>query len=230
MTDPHQIKSQVVDITKVNSSFPRDLVVDANVLYWVFFPSFNQLQRAGGNTPKPNQLNDYQKFWAKASTNKTAFVSNPVVLGEFAKLAEHAVIETKWLQDPAKPKPPFAEAGAQFNPGICKFARYHYGQTGDLPDIRNDVKIALDSVRKNVGLLPRFSTSADEHDKAVGEWGQSCSDYFDSLLVASAKMQRKTNLLSDDMDIATFDGVTLYTANRRLIELARRGGKLKLLS
>jgi hypothetical protein len=45
-------------------------------------------------------------------------------------------------------------------------------------------------------------------------------------MVANAKRAATPFVLSDDKDIATFAGITLYTANRGAINAARDAGKL----
>jgi hypothetical protein len=61
----------------------------------------------------------------------------------------------------------------------------------------------------------------------MGEWRYSCGDYPDAVMIASAKQQSKPHLLSDDIDIATFPGITLYTANLKTINAASAAGKLR---
>jgi hypothetical protein len=46
--------------------------------------------------------------------------------------------------------------------------------------------------------------------------------------VAQSKLTlRAPYVLSDDMDLATFDGITLYTANIRIISDAAQNGMLR---
>jgi hypothetical protein len=48
-----------------------------------------------------------------------------------------------------------------------------------------------------------------------------------AVMIASARQQSKAHILSDDMDIATFPGITLYTANHKTITAASAAGKLR---
>lgn len=218
------IKADVVDIRKPASATPTDMVTDANVLYWVFYPNFSSLTYAGGKQPLPYQVGDYPRYWQKAARAKTQFHAVTATLGEFAKVAEHAELEAIWLTDPSLPQPDPANPVTQFDPRVCKFARYHY--SGQLSTVRKDVETMIASIRKSVGLLAQFATPDDLQKQSSVEWGSSCGDFPDAVMVASAKHQAKPHILSDDMDLATFSGITLYTANLKTINAAAAAGKL----
>ncbi len=85
----------------------------------------------------------------------------------------------------------------------------------------------IDAILHNTLLLPQFPTVQDEQTQAQNEWLNSSGDYPDAVLVATAKQHGVPFVLSDDMDLATFAGITLYTANPKTIDAARIAGKLK---
>src|SRR5581483_2033296 len=157
MITPALIKADVVDIRKPASATPQDMVTDANVLYWIFYPNFSSLSYAGGKQPLAYQVAEYPKYWQKAAKAKTQFHVVTATLGEFAKVAEYAELEAIWLTDPSSPQPDPAKPVTQFDPRICKFARYHY--SGQLATVRGSIETMIASVRKSVGLLPHFATS-----------------------------------------------------------------------
>jgi hypothetical protein len=82
-------------------------------------------------------------------------------------------------------------------------------------------------LRVAVSLLGQFPTADDELAGAAGEWLTSSGDFPDAILVATARWQGLLHILSDDMDLATFSGIALYTANQKTIDAARIAGKLK---
>jgi hypothetical protein len=225
MITPALVQADVVDIRNPASVTPSDLVTDANVLYWIFYPNFSSLDYAGGKKPANYQTSEYPKYWQKAAKVGTRFHVVAATIGEFAKVAEYAELEAIWLTDPANPQPDPANPVSQFDPRVCKFARYHY--SGQLAMIRGGVATMVASVRKSVSFLTQFPTSDDTHNHSLGEWRPSCGDFPDAVMVASAKQQAKPHILSDDMDIATFPGITLYTANQRAIVAAGAAGKLR---
>jgi hypothetical protein len=146
------------------------------------------------------------------------------VLGEFAKLAEYAELEMMWGTDPSPPQPDPANPVTHFDALVCKFARYHYA--AHLNTIRRSVGSMIATLRVLVGLLGQFPTAEDEQTEAVNEWQASHGDFPDAVLVATARRQGLTHIVSDDMDLATFAGITLHTANQKTIDAARLAGKL----
>jgi len=225
MITPPLIQADVVDIRNPASATPQDMVADANVLYWVFYPNFSSLQYAGGRQPQPYQVAEYPRYWQRAARANTQFHAVHVILGEFAKLAEHAELEAIWLTDSPPPQPDPANPVPQFDPRVCKFARYHY--CAQLAMFRKGVEIMIASIRKSVALVPQFPTADDLEKCSMAEWLLSCGDFADAVMIAAAKLQPNANILSDDMDIATFAGITLYTANQKTIAAAAAAGKLR---
>jgi len=82
------------------------------------------------------------------------------------------------------------------------------------------------SIRKAVSLLAQFATADDLQHHSLQEWRMSSGDFSDAIMVASARQAGIPWILSDDMDLATFDGITLYTANHQTIAAASAAGKL----
>jgi hypothetical protein len=149
---PALVLADVVDIRNPASAIPPDLVVDANVLYWLFYTNFPALGYAGGRQPLRYQLVEYKRYWQRARSAGTRFHVVPATLGEFAKTAEYAELETIWRTDFPRPQPDPADPVTEFDPRVCKFARYHY--SGHLGMVRRAVEAMIHSLRKFVGLLP----------------------------------------------------------------------------
>jgi hypothetical protein len=199
-------------------------VADANVLYWRFYSNFPSVQYAGGRQPAHYQISLYPAYWNRATAQGTSFHVTPATLAEFAKAAEYAELETIWLTDPNPPQPDPANPVSQFTPVVCKLARYHYGR--QLPSIRQAVERMITYALQKVKLLGQFPTADDQHARSLQEWRPSCGDFTDAIIVATAKEFGMPHILSDDMDLATFAGITLYTANARTIQSATAAGKL----
>jgi len=223
MISPAHIKADVVDIRLPSPAIPADLVVDANVLYWVFYPNFVGLRLAGGQSPR--QLSRYDRYWKLAANARARFHAASATVAEFVKTAEHAELEAVWLTDPSAPQPNNAQPVTRFDPRVCKFARYHYVSL--LATIRDNVESMVASLRKSVTLLPQLATSEAAHDQSIAEWKSSCGDLPDAMMVASGKSRTISAFLSDDSDIATFAGITLYTANGAVVNAARTVGRLR---
>lgn len=218
MIAPALVKAQVVDITRPQATFPRQVAVDANVLYFVHYPNFAELARAGGKTPATHQTNTYAAWITKALKAGTKLFASTFTLGEFLRLTEYAELESFWLTHPLTP------SGSQFSPREGKQARYEYPT--DMAAIRRRSMTFLAAVRKTVELFPKFKSEIVELDEVSGAWESSAGDFADAFLVASARLVGMRHLLTDDGDLLTFDGLTVYTANRSAIQAAANAGKL----
>ena len=208
------------------SPLPRQIVADTNVLYWLFYPNFASLQSSGERYPKPYQLHDYSRFWNNAARAATSLCTSVLNLGELAKVIEHSELEMIWRNDPNPPQFDPNNPSSSFSPQLCKLSRYHYGS--QRPAVRQQIEQTLASVKKNVPLIPCFRSSDDEYARAVIEWMSSAGDFGDAVAVAQSKLTlRAPYVLSDDMDLSTFDGITLYTANIRIISDAAQSGMLR---
>jgi hypothetical protein len=227
MTTPNQVRSFVIDIRSANtSSLPRQIVADTNVLYWLFYPNFGSLQSSGAGSPRPYQLREYNRFWTIATRASASLCTSVFNLGELAKVIEYAELEMCWRTDPNPPQLDPNVPSTNFSPQICKMCRYHYAS--HRAAIRGTIEQILASVKKNVSLIPCFRSSDQEYERAMAEWCSSAGDFGDAVTVAQSKlMLRAPYLLSDDVDLATFDGITLYTANSRIISDAAQSGALR---
>ncbi len=213
--DPNLVKAQVVDIQNRRSPLPQKVVVDANVLYFVFYPSFAQLRSAGGRTPHGYQTGEYPRWWGRVERAKGGFFVSEVTLEEFIQLIETAELETLFRTDPNVP------ADMEFT---RKEARYRYGD--QLATVRQTGIGVLQQVRKNTSLLPAFRNQEDRLQRVVQAWQTSFMDPNDAIVVASAIYGSIPHIVTDDADFLTVEGTTIYTANNRAIEAATAAGKL----
>jgi hypothetical protein len=218
MIPPNRVLAKVVDITKAKAPIPKQIVVDASVLYFVYYPNFRQLAAVGGSQPKHYQTSTYPAWYNTVLKAKTEFFASPVTLAEFIRVCEYAEIEALWISDPNMPD------GEEFSPRKCKDARYSY--EARLGKIRKDAHSYLLQARKTVKLLPEFANAPDELDLTVTEWLASTGDAADSILVANARYSQVPHVLADDVDILSFGGITVYTANRTALQDAIAAGKL----
>ncbi len=218
MVPPFLVRALVADVTRPSSSVPAQVVIDANVCYFVAYSNFAQQSAAGGRAPQAYQLRDYRTWQALALRSGCRFFAPVVTLGEFVRLIEYAELEALWLTDPATP------LGSRFSPSECKKARYDYSSY--LGMIRKTVLSDLAQLRATVQPLLPFPTPADAIDQSNAAWQSSAGDYADALMVANACSAGIPHILSDDVDLLTFDGITLYTANTTAIQSARTAGKL----
>ncbi|HEY1629342.1 MAG TPA: hypothetical protein VGF52_05755, partial [Tepidisphaeraceae bacterium] len=78
------------------------------------------------------------------------------------------------------------------------------------------VKIVA-STRKIVEVLGNMKGADFTLDKSMESWTKSLSDYRDAVLVATSDFMGITQMLSDDCDMVTHEGLTVFTANYNTI-------------
>ena len=200
--------------------------MDANILYWIFYPNFRTLAAVGGKRPAFYQTNTYPAYWKRAATAGCRFFTSNATIGEFAKVSEYAELEALWLLEPpsSRPHPDPTNPSARFDPRVCKCARYHFDL--DIARIRSDIDVTMTSLLRSVSLLGLPTTAATLHNQVSSAWLTSLGDFPDAALVSAAAAHGIANFLSDDADLATFPGIILYTANRYALGAARTAGKL----
>ena len=207
------------------AALPSEPVVDANVLYWIFYLNFESLSPAKGQEAKPRYSLIYSRFWQRAANSGAKFYFSGATLGEFSKLAEHAELEAIWLRDRHRPRLDAEPTAIGFNPRLCKMRRYRYAD--QLRRIRGKVEAMIADLRKSVALLPDLQMGELLVKAASTAWATSNADFPDAVMVTAAILQRRDSFLTHDADLATFPGIKVFTANNSLIEAAKTAGKLR---
>jgi hypothetical protein len=216
MADSDFVQAQVADIRGPGCPLPPQVVVDANALYFTFYPGFHHLTRAGGGAPRTYQTRHYPAWVNRCLRAGTFLYASPTTIGEFIRLCEYAELELRWLQTQPHPPP------SPFSGQDCKAMRYS-GTPATLQAHRQVVQTALRSLLAIIRLLPCWPAPQQEQADSFAEWLASAGDAADAAMVANAKMAGIPHILSDDRDLMTFAGVTLYTANIRAINADFRG-------
>jgi predicted nucleic acid-binding protein len=217
------VKASVVDIRPGNALSPKSGVVDANILYIIGY-DFTSFMAAGVRLPPPYQTRFYPAWWKKAIKEGVTFCTTAGVLAEVAHIVERTELEILWRTDPNRPELDPALPGQDFTPKYIKTVRHYY--FSQLQALRESVDTTLKSIRKLVNVMPQVGQDAQAFDQTLVQWVPSAADFGDAALVASAKRMGMTHIISDDADLISFDGITVYTANRKAIDAAVLAGKL----
>jgi len=219
------VKAEVVDIRNRKSNLPRRVVADANVLYVINY-DVTGLAAAGGRVPPSYQTRHYPAWWKLAARGGVELCTVASCLAEFAHIVERTELENIWRTDPNRPELDPNRPGQDFSPKYTKTVRNHYH--GQIKPIREGVETTLASTRKSVNILPRVGQDEAALNRAIQVWVESAADFGDAHLVATAKGAGIANILSDDADLITFEGIVVYTANQTAIGAAQASGKLIL--
>jgi predicted nucleic acid-binding protein len=217
------VKAQLVDIRVRSSTLPKSVVADANVLYFINY-DFSLLVAAGGKVPPPYQTRHYPSWWKRAAQGGVTLCAASCSLAEFAHIVERTELENLWRTDPNRPELDTGRPGQDFSPKYTKTVRYYYH--AQIKSLRESVETTLDSARKSIAILPRVGQDEEVLNRAIREWVLSAADFADADLVASAKGAGIRNIVSDDADLISFEGITVYTANQNAVESAQIAGKL----
>ena len=220
---PGFVKAQVVDIRSARATLPKSVVADANILYFIHY-DFTSLSSAGARSPAHYQTSEYPRWWRRAISGGVLISTASTCLAEFIHIVERTELEILWRTDPDQPELDPSQPGQAYSNKYAKAVRYLYA--GQLQIIRSEVETALQSVRKTVELLPQVGKDADVFAASVKEWLPATCDFGDSALVSAAKHAGIPRIISDDADLISCDGITVYTANRNAIDAARLASKL----
>lgn len=223
MIPPNAIRAQIVDIRSDGVALPRSVVADANILYFLHYNPAS-LSSAGGRPPAYYQRSVYPHWWSRAASGGVLLTTATSCLAEFVHIVERTELEILWRTDPAQPELDPTKPGQPYSAKYAKAVRYLY--FAQLEAIRSAVETTLQSVRKSVELLPQVGKDTDNFSLALKEWLPSSCDFSDALLVAAAKRAGIPRIISDDADLLSFEGITVYTANQNAIAAASSATKL----
>jgi len=199
------VRAQIVDI---RADTPKDtdrFLVDTNAWYWLFYPRASQTPSA----PQSYQLADYPAYLKKARGNSAALHCYALTFSELAHNIEKAEREIYESQ-----------TGYSIRP---KEFRHDYTSqrrkiTALITDAWTDVMSVSNLLDMELGTA--FMQSALSLFPSVG------LDGYDLFMAESALKTGVTQIITDDGDYATVPGLTIFTANLRVIQEATKVGKL----
>lgn len=157
------------------------------------------------NRPKCYQINDYPSYISKAVTAKSLLAYSGLSLAELAHRIE--TTEREIFNSSLRPKE----------------YRHNY------PSQRVNVVAAVQSVWNQVKVIAvsvELTINETTTNAALNCFGTELLDGYDLFILETMKKEGITNIITDDGDFATVSGITVFTANRNLINTAQLQGKL----
>lgn len=201
---PLTVRAQVVDI---RADTPKDsdrFLVDTNVWYWLYYPQASR-------TANSYQVSNYPAYIKKAISAKSALNCCALNFAELAHNIEKAEREIYGASIGQQIKPKVFRHDACFS---SQYARIVTLITDTWDDICN-VSILLDMT-----LDSAFMQSATALFPSVG------LDGYDLFMAEAGLHSGISQIITDDGDFATIPGITLFTANQRVIQDAKAAKKL----
>lgn len=202
---PLVVRAQIVDI---RADTPKDsdvFLVDTNAWYWLFYSRASQAP----NGPQAYQLADYPTFLKTAIGAGAALHCYGLTFAELAHNIEKTEREIYEAQT--------------VNPISTKAFRHDYQNqrrkvVTQITDTWTDVLSV--STMLDLDMDSTFMQSALTLFPSVG------LDGYDLFMAEAALKAGVTQIVTDDGDYATVAGLTILTANHRVIKAAQIAGKL----
>lgn len=201
---PLVVRATVVDIRTDTPKISDSFIVDTNVWLWLLYPPLTQ--NSNGN--QKQQAIDYPSYFKLALAAKSKFYSSGLV---FAELAHNIERTEKNIYD-----------SNLASPLDLKDYRHDYPrQRAKVTTLINDAwsDILGFSELLKINLDDAFMQEATALFPTVG------LDGYDAF-TAQAAIKTRVNVITDDGDFASVPGLTVFTANARVINVAAQSGML----
>ena len=195
------VKAEVVDIRSDTPSEKDSFLIDTNVWYWMTYPKASLLARPA----KTYQISDYPTYISLARSVDSCLAYSGFSLAELAHIIEKAELEF-------------------FNPSTRpKEYRHNYpteraNVVAEVQSIWNQIK----AIAVSVELMVDEKTT----DDALIRFETEPLDGYDLFILETMKKENINNIITDDGDYCTVPGITVFTANRNMINAAKVQGKL----
>lgn len=201
-----EIHADIVDLAVDSPKRGEDFYVDTCVWLWFAYPPAGVGESAG------RRLRPYMAYLGKARGSGARLRSCAINLTELASKVE-------WMEYKM-----FVDLN-QKDPKEFELKDYRY----NCPDERKRVAREIEGAWANV--ITAASVVAITGDVAclcsvASGFAQHYADASDALAAEFMKKAGMTQVITDDWDFATISGLTVFTANHRLVEDARRAGRL----
>jgi predicted nucleic acid-binding protein len=199
------VRAQVVDIRADSPTDADRFLVDTNAWYWLFYPRASQTP----SSPQSYQLKDYPAYIQRAISSKATLYCCALNFSELAhniEKAEREIYENT--------------ANKSINP---KEFRHCY------PNQRRKIVAAIRDVWEdvlNVSSMLDVALDAAFVQSALSLFPSVGMDGYDLFMAETAIRQGITQVITDDGDYASVPGITVFTANPRVIQSAKTSGKL----
>lgn len=203
-----RVRARVVDLRRTPPKEGQRFLVDTNVWYWTTYTKASQATRR----PHEYQQRHYPHYLMRVLDAGGLLLHAATLLLELLSVIEAAEADL------------YFTANRPTSPELASRKGFRHA----FPEQR---KVVIDEVAAAWGQIESMSElQAMALDGAamanlVAEMSLQEADAIDALLLRIARAEG-VPLITDDMDLATGEGVVVYTANGRLLDEARGCGRL----
>ncbi len=197
-----KVNANVVDISSDTPKSEDVFLVDTNVWYWM---TYSRASTAGA---KVYQVRSYPSYTNSALVANATIYQTGVSIAELSHIIEKSEREI------------FNKANPQVS---TKEYRHNF------PAERASVCLEIESACMQVlalGESMNVSVNSGMVKSALAHLATCSVDGYDLFLLEAMAASGVTQVITDDGDFATVPGITVFTANRTIVNAARAQGKL----
>lgn len=201
---PINVRATVVDITQDRPHATDTFLLDTNVLYWSCYLTAEYAQ------PAPYQRVSYLPYLDAARLVGATLKKSLLSLAELSHLIERDEYKI------------FKAATGQ-TPTLKEY-RHNY------PDERARIAEEIETAWLSAELLTNYQTlsvpSSADASQCLTALKALAIDGYDVLIYETARQLSVHQIITDDADYGELPNLRIFTANNKLIDLARAQGKL----
>jgi hypothetical protein len=203
MAIKYNVRANVVDITIDQPQKSDTFLVDSNVWLWFAYT------KASMNSLAYQTLN-YPNYLKQCLSTSSTLIKTGLSLSELAHIIE---------------KMEFTIFSKTTTLGNIDKKEYRH----NLPSERANVVAEIEAVWNQIdpiGVQMEIQVEEQLTRAALARLKNECLDGYDAITTEVFLKTSYKNILTDDGDFATVNNITVFTANRNVIEQAKKQGKL----
>lgn len=205
MPSDFPIAASVVNIRKsVDFSDVNSLVIDTNAWFWLTYTG----DFAQDEEPRGYQLIHYPDFIKTCLTKSVNLQYTTISLAELYRLTEVSLYKLykSYIDDEE-----------------ITLKNYRYKKKSQRQDFLDEFEAMYNQINDMANHIPTFDNIDDNYsDNLVKESQNKLLEIADLIILDSAGRLNITGIITDDGDFATVKGITVYTANNKVIEAAKK--------
>lgn len=201
--------AEVIDIRKAPTIKDKRILFDTNILYFIYYDKYTSYEILHARS-SDYKLKFYEKFYKKLLDSHIDLYICKTNLYQFINLIEDSELKILYSE----------RSGSSQVRGSWKLKKKHYRDAfeEEWRKIQKNVWSYCEKMKKGFNVLESKLSFKDKFNYVFSEWKNSKAGFFDALIVSEAKENGINAFLSDDADFASFERITLYTANNLIID------------
>ncbi len=206
MSVRYNIQADVVDLRNDHPKEDDIFLVDTNVWYWLTYTR----DRLSANPAMEYQRNHYPSYLKDALDANSNLQYCGLSLSELAHLIEGTEREI-------------------FNrnvPQNITSKPYRHNYPDQRQNVVEEIKDAWEQVT-SIAVCADIIVNESTTEKALQRLETQLLDGYDLLILEAMEKANITQVITDDGDYVTVPNITVFTANRNVINAAQGSGKLK---